>query len=72
MCVYDVQTVILSGLVGLWPGANGQLTVNPLIPATILPSDLAEQFEDSDSDCNGISTLQLCLRDHAYINNSGL
>ena len=29
--------LVLSGVVGLQPKANGSLTVNPLVPATILP-----------------------------------
>eukprot|EP01049_Picozoa_sp_SAG25_P013203 SAG25_NODE_1980_length_2062_cov_2.526235_2_plen_240_part_00 len=29
--------LILSGLVGLWPGADGMLTVNPLVPPPALP-----------------------------------
>ena len=29
--------LILSGLVGLWPGVDGILTVNPLIPPGSLP-----------------------------------
>ena len=35
--MHNVRAVILSGLVGLWPGPKGQLTVNPLIPAAVLP-----------------------------------
>ena len=29
--------LILSGLVGLWPSADGRLTVNPLVPTDALP-----------------------------------
>ena len=36
-CVRAVNDLILSGLVGLWPGPDGKLTVNPLIPPGALP-----------------------------------